>query len=564
MSMSADFVLHGRRSGQTRAKSAENVPNMGLQDVNQVPSGMTLTDGTDLRQVTVLSQKDWGRIQDQLSRKSREAQRLQAEREEKLALHARSKDVVKNWSNTIAGQRLKKLEARKIREEKDEEEKVQIDIEEAKFQAEKRKEAIQKAKTQQYYQTDRVKGFHGALLLTEVLKEREAQIELKKAKERASAGKDKDLLARHQRELEMGILEDQAKALTAIEERRQTKEFQLAQIHGHLRQEELDKLSDVREGEEIKRNVERYEAEKRRIEDIKRRERESLMKAHLQTVKDRDLIRAVEQQKEEEEDDEIRIFAAAKKKMSKLRKERERELWQKKQDHTNTMIELLHQQLRQKVDNEDDRIARAVAQREAKEQYEDAEKEEKLKTDLLSIAEHRATQMKLAQEKEREIKRGERENLALRLEADNIFKKQQEEKQTGMRGDAKALQDFHETQITERRTKEGQAIQEQLDHDKRNVELLGLEEQQFQEYADKVITHCKRNGRNVYPLVKAAREGHGGGLGPVFEGKGGIRPSYLVQDNSGVELPTYQKDSTEDVKSGQNSGDSRKRLGFVW
>ena len=35
-----------------------------------------------------------------------------------------------------------------------------IDIEEAKFQAAKRKEAIEKAKTQQYYQTDRVKNFH--------------------------------------------------------------------------------------------------------------------------------------------------------------------------------------------------------------------------------------------------------------------------------------------------------------------------------------------------------------------------------------------------------------------
>ena len=43
---------------------------------------------------------------------------------------------------------------------KEEEEKKAVDIEEAKYQAEKRKEAIEKAKTQQYYQTDRVKGFH--------------------------------------------------------------------------------------------------------------------------------------------------------------------------------------------------------------------------------------------------------------------------------------------------------------------------------------------------------------------------------------------------------------------
>ena len=35
-----------------------------------------------------------------------------------------------------------------------------MDIEEAKFQAEKRKEAIERAKTLLYYQTDRIKKFH--------------------------------------------------------------------------------------------------------------------------------------------------------------------------------------------------------------------------------------------------------------------------------------------------------------------------------------------------------------------------------------------------------------------
>ena len=37
---------------------------------------------------------------------------------------------------------------------------MKIDIEEAKFQANQRKEAIEKARTMVYYQTDRVKAFH--------------------------------------------------------------------------------------------------------------------------------------------------------------------------------------------------------------------------------------------------------------------------------------------------------------------------------------------------------------------------------------------------------------------
>ena len=37
---------------------------------------------------------------------------------------------------------------------------MKIDLEEAKFQAEKRRGAIERAKTLLYYQTDRVKQFH--------------------------------------------------------------------------------------------------------------------------------------------------------------------------------------------------------------------------------------------------------------------------------------------------------------------------------------------------------------------------------------------------------------------
>ena len=107
--------------------------------------------------------------------------------------------------------------------------------------------------------------------------------------------------------------------------------------------------------------------------------------------------------------------------------------------------------------------------------------------------------------------------------------------------------------------------EEDLMQDQRNRELLELEEQQFQEYANRVIRHCEKNGRNVYPLRKAARNGAGGGSGPVFTGKGGVRPSYMVADKSGVQMPNYQRDSTHEMKSlSAGSGQTQKRLGFVW
>ena len=84
-----------------------------------------------------------------------------------------------SWGNTLAGQRKAKLEAKKLREEREEEIRKKEDIDEAIFKAAERKKAIAHAKTLTFAQTDRVKGFHGALILTEVLKEREAQLQLK-------------------------------------------------------------------------------------------------------------------------------------------------------------------------------------------------------------------------------------------------------------------------------------------------------------------------------------------------------------------------------------------------
>lgn len=42
---------------------------------------------------------------------------MQRQKEE---LHKQSKSVVKNWENTIEGQRIKRLQARHLREEKEE------------------------------------------------------------------------------------------------------------------------------------------------------------------------------------------------------------------------------------------------------------------------------------------------------------------------------------------------------------------------------------------------------------------------------------------------------------
>lgn len=68
-----------------------------------------------------------------------------------------------------------------------------------------------------------------ALMLTEVLKEREAQLELKRLKEQASHGKDKEWLEIAQREHEEAIRLDQTKAAERLINAAENQSFLKAQ-----------------------------------------------------------------------------------------------------------------------------------------------------------------------------------------------------------------------------------------------------------------------------------------------------------------------------------------------
>ncbi|KAK2148070.1 hypothetical protein LSH36_518g02010 [Paralvinella palmiformis] len=549
-------VLHGRRKGLVRS------PQIGIDYNNQPHSAMLQPD---IRQVTVLKKEDWERIQYQLNKRTIEQEKIRGAREAKERLHQLSKERVKNWSNTIVGQRQRKLEARKIRDEKEEEEKKAVDIEEAKYQAEKRKEAIEKAKTQQYYQTDRVKGFHGALILTEVLKERDAQLELKALKEKANNGNDKEWSMQSQQELEKATLKAQMEALEQKQKMREIAVFQKAQIHGHLNERDFDANKERIEGEELKRLAAQYEMEKKRLEEIRNAEARQLMSDNLKQIEDVEKMRHVLKQQDEEEDEECRIFAAAKRKMMKLRLEKEKQLHNEKQERLEKIRSKLHAQLQQLKDDEDERIRRALEEAEAKRVREEAQKEAQMRKVHEQIAKHRDQVMMESEREAAENRQKELEMLAIRREADDLFALNEAEKQRRKFEEAKGLEGFLLGQANERKTLTDKERDEQLALDKRNEELIGVEEKQFQEYARRVIDHCEKSGRNTIPLKKAAREGAGGGLGPVFPGKGGIRPSYMTSDQSGVQMPNYQRGTTDEVKESiYGKGPTSKRLGFVW
>jgi len=544
-------IMHGRREG--REKTSGFLPKVGM-----------LAKRIDASKVAVLQPRDWQRIQNNLSKFNREAQNYEAQKKDRESLHAASKELVKHWENTIEGQRLKKLQSRKLREEQEELDRQKIDIEEAKLQAKQRKEAIDCAKKLQYYETDRVKGFHGALLLTEVLKERDAQIEMKNAKNDWKKERDAHLLSLQKQNLEASNRAERMKSMERFQHARDVADFQMKQVMDKTDMLSLDKEEDIKEGTAIKQQFATFQAAKNQIDAQNRRYKTVLMDTYKNEIVLKKEKENEDKELEEMNDNQIRKFVNAKRKMATMRKTKEQELFEAFQNHTEKMRLKLHEEMKQKVDDEDDRIIKTVAQREKERLEQEERKSKKQKESIKQMKEHRIQMMENTERMLHENKIKDKALLQQRVQSDKKFHSTVLSDRVKQRGKLSKLQGIHKDQMATKLEKANHLKNEQLALDDKNTKLLIKAEEIFQEYATKVIDDAKSGERNPFPLIKAAQEGPGGGRGPKFEGNAGLRPSYIVGDATGVQLPHYMKDEPTYLKTYGHVGKSGRRLGFTW
>ena len=185
------------------------------------------------------------------------------------------------------------------------------DAAEAAARAESRRARIADANRRLYEETDRVKSFHGALLLSDVLKEREAQIshgERTRALERVREARFDAERAAAMRVA--GTAEERKAAerrRRALEQRDQQLE-QLAELRANL---EAEAALDKEEGAVIKRQA-REEAAAKAAEAGGRGARRRRRRVHGRGERRPRAYRAAELEKEREQDRKIEAFARQK------------------------------------------------------------------------------------------------------------------------------------------------------------------------------------------------------------------------------------------------------------
>lgn len=519
----------------------------------------------DVRKVTVLPRQEWDRIKARLQPVSEQEQNRQSIIREREEAHQKSLKTVQNWSNTIQGQRLAKLQARKIREEALEIENQKIDKEEAQFQQAKRKEAINKAKTLQYYQTDRVKQFHGAMLLSEVLKERDQQVVMRK--------KISQMLKEREANYDSQFYDIYNNQTNAEEERKQLsleKTLEVAKYQKQqrgLKAQQLEKelKDDLLLGEAYKEADNAHRLHVKDKQESFRREKKSLMQDIVTQINQKKRLQELDLLQQQEEDEEIRLFDTAKRSLKKKRQEKERQILMAMQEKRQAMVSKMEAEA---DEYEKELNEKCEKHRLAKEKTEDLlaeRKNKKLVRVLADIKQH--TEMAIAKRDQQiqEEKERNEEDLRRRITVDNVYMKSEKKKFAKKRADAEDLRVFHAGQINDRAARERNYIDRGMACDQAEQEVLQKEEEEFQKYANEVIDKAQQRGANIYPLLRASKPGAGGGHGPM--GKAGVRPSFVSGDHYGVQLPTYQKNSTEEVKSVYGSKDvshAKKRFGFVW
>ncbi|KAM9010481.1 cilia- and flagella- associated protein 210 isoform 1-T1 [Ara ararauna] len=518
---------HGLPRG--RRHQQQLAPPHHLEE-NYILDGYFLPNEIDLHQVIILPKAEWERLQDSLGSTTRETALILAEKKEREEMHLRSKAAIKDWPNTSMGMAQRKLKARKLREEREEEERKLIDLEEEKFQAAKRKEAIDHAKTYLRYQNERIKGFHSALLLTKVLKERDAQVEFKKLKSDANKKKDEE----KEHECKEANFRDQEEACQRYMNEQALRRDQLEQIKERKRQADLAKLEDKREGEQIQLSNQLYQLEIQKDREKEEKEKVERQRQHHEHVADQKIIKAVEKQKQMEEDARIRAHFKAKQIIAKLTKEKKAELRRQAQEGQDKIVKQFALQMTEALKKEDGRLARDMAKKEAEEEKRRKEKEAKQKATIESIAEYRATAMKMKAEKEKEEKAESKKEYNKIMENYRIYLEKEKDKKRRQRDASIEVQKFQIQQMAEKQARKQQEKQADLDYNAQ-TELIALcKQQEFQSYAKQVIESEAKTTHHLYPLLKASEDIRGLGFRPFSKEKERSN-GFQAQDGAGTQ-----------------------------
>merc|ERR1712028_178490 len=385
-------------------------------------------------------------------------------RSERVRLQKISQDRVSRWPNTLEAERKKKEARRQQRHDEEEVQRKKIDKEEAAIQGEKRRMAIERANKMLYDDNDRVKSFHSALLLSDVMKEREAQIEVTRQRTKNERRRDKH----------WAMMQDEA-----IEE---------------YDRKEIDKKTEVQR--------KRYEvavARESQLADLKKviadgkkdKEREGqliIQKAQMEIAKARREEQARVEEAKRQVDENKKVNALLK---TLQQEELQRELLEE---------ERLHQIALEKESKLMERKRREMENKRIADEKELNEKQERRRREMSEIKRSRSEQLRRKQLAREESEKDETEWSAQWQVAKERLTEEEEAERGWVRQRNVDVTNFN-IQLREEKKMERQILrQTSLEAASRASEILGEEDARFDQYATACMNEWHQGGKTCKPM----------------------------------------------------------------
>ncbi|XP_061092952.1 cilia- and flagella- associated protein 210-like [Conger conger] len=429
-----------------------------------------------------------------------------------------------------------------------------------------RQEALAKVICQQFYQSDRVKQFHRALLQTEAMKELDDQMTRKQRLLSAAKEETRKFMAEVKREELQSVEQERETARRRERERATYREFLTEQMN----EQELRRKRKVEKAEEViecQKECEQYKREREMLSEQKKEKMMMARKAHTDHLRAMSTARALEAEKLKMEDERRRFFEMERDKVVLRKQEKRAERRRVAKSYKEMVVEQTATELQEKA-NKEERLSAQIladgqAEREAALQRQRRELQEKRTSMRSAIAAHRESKRSARERQAEEEDRSSRVSLDAEKERDRAAAETQRVAARRQGEKRAAMDDFLRRQIAERRAGDRFLERRQLDSDRKYAELIAEEEEQYQRYTDGVISAARKANRNTFPLLRAAQHGMWSGVGPIY---GGMRANYLVPGASYEQMPNYVSTTTKDLKRlyGTEEGQSAMRLSFIW
>ncbi|KAK9807780.1 hypothetical protein WJX72_008965 [[Myrmecia] bisecta] len=404
------------------------------------------------------------------------------------------------WPNTLEAQRARKLRAHQDRLAAQEAERKAEDERDAALKAEMRRVQIESANKMLYDDTDKAKSFHSKLLLSDVMKEREAQIDYKHKIAALNQYRDEIFL----KKMHVNLKEEEEKEklkLDAIKQKALAqRDVQLSQLEDLKCRILADREQNRLEGLMIRQKAIEEAAELKRKEESVR---ERAKRANFETKKANEILQSFKQldkQRERDVEAQIEAYAAKKAELAEERRRREGARADAKEARRQAMVDIMERIYMQFKNENDARLARDIKAAEDKADADAAERARIRREEWESIDRSRQNQLQRKKEATEEQKAEERA-FARDWEA-RLAELKAEEAAEAAELLARNRQHvaFLQRQINQKHSRRSaQQIQEEQEDLARRFNIQD-DGETFRQYATVCIEEWARQGKDTKPL----------------------------------------------------------------